>query len=104
VAVMYLGRIVEEASSDEIFAKPLHPYTRALVSSVPIPGRKLEGRIILQGEPPNPARRPTGCAFHPRCPMALPSCQASVPALKAVDGERTAACHFVHQSQVPLVA
>jgi len=104
VAVMYLGRIVEEASSDEIFAKPLHPYTRALVSSVPIPGRKLESRIILQGEPPNPAKRPSGCAFHPRCPMALPSCRTSIPALKAVDGKRTAACHLIDASEVPLVA
>jgi peptide/nickel transport system ATP-binding protein len=104
VAVMYLGRIVEEACSGEIFARPLHPYTRALVSSVPIPGRKLESRIILQGEPPNPAKRPSGCAFHARCPMALPSCQTSIPALKAVDGERTAACHLIDSSEVPLVA
>jgi peptide/nickel transport system ATP-binding protein len=104
VAVMYLGRIVEEASSDEIFARPLHPYTRALVSSVPVPGRKLESRIILQGEPPNPAKRPAGCAFHPRCPMAQPSCRNSVPALRAIEGERTAACHLLDPSEIPLVA
>jgi peptide/nickel transport system ATP-binding protein len=104
VAVMYLGWIVEEASSDEIFARPLHPYTRALVSSVPIPGRKLESRIILQGEPPNPAKRPTGCAFHPRCPMAQASCRSSVPALKMLEGKRMAACHLVDLSEVPLVA
>jgi len=104
VAVMYLGRIVEEASSDEIFAKPLHPYTRALVSSVPVPGRKLESRIILQGEPPNPAKRPSGCAFHPRCPMAQISCRSSVPALKAVEGKRIAACHLLNPSEVSLVA
>jgi len=104
VAVMYLGRIVEEASSDEIFAKPLHPYTRALVSSVPIPGRKLEGRIILQGEPPNPAKRPDGCAFHPRCPMAQASCRSSVPALKVLEGKRMAACHLLDSSEVALVA
>jgi peptide/nickel transport system ATP-binding protein len=104
VAVMYLGRIVEEASSDEIFAKPLHPYTQALISSVPIPGRKLEGRIILQGEPPNPANRPAGCAFHPRCRMAQPSCRTSVPALKVVEGKRTAACHLLNPSEVTLVA
>jgi len=104
VAVMYLGRIVEEASSDEIFAKPLHPYTRALVSSVPVPGRKLESRIILQGEPPNPAKRPPGCAFHPRCPMAQISCRSSVPALKAVEEKRRAACHLLDPSEVTLVA
>jgi len=104
VAVMYLGRIVEEASSDEIFAKPLHPYTRALASSVPVPGCKLEGRIILQGEPPNPAKRPAGCAFHPRCPAALPSCHAAVPELKAVDGGRRVACHLMTPSGVSLAA
>jgi peptide/nickel transport system ATP-binding protein len=104
VAVMYLGRIIEEASSDEIFARPLHPYTRALVSSVPVPGRKLESRIILQGEPPNPAQRPSGCAFHPRCPMAQASCRSSVPALRALEGRRMAACHLLDSSEVALVA
>jgi peptide/nickel transport system ATP-binding protein len=104
VAVMYLGRIVEEASSDVIFAEPQHPYTRALVSSVPVPGRKLETRIILQGEPPNPARRPNGCAFHPRCPMAVPACQASVPSLGMIGQGRAAACHLLDRSDVPLVA
>lgn len=103
VAVMYLGRIVEEACSGEIFAKPLHPYTRALVSSVPIPGRKLESRIILQGEPPNPAKRPSGCAFHPRCPMAQASCRSSVPALKVLEDKRMGACHLLDSSEVALV-
>ncbi len=69
VAVMYLGRIVEEASSDVIFHRPSILCT-ALVSSVPVPGKILEGRVILQGEPPNPANRPLGCAFHPRCALA----------------------------------
>ncbi len=67
VAVMYLGRIVEEGPADTIFVDPQHPYTQALVSSVPQPGRALDSRIILQGEPPNPGNRPPGCAFHPRC-------------------------------------
>ncbi len=95
VAVMYLGRIVEEASSDVIFRTPQHPYTKALVSSVPVPGRPLEGRVILQGEPPNPASRPTGCAFHPRCPMATAECRNTVPELRAIAPGRTAACHLV---------
>lgn len=95
VAVMYLGRIVEEASSDVIFRTPQHPYTKALVSSVPVPGRPLEGRVILQGEPPNPASRPTGCAFHPRCPMATAQCRNTVPELRAIAPGRTAACHLV---------
>lgn len=95
VAVMYLGRIVEEASSDVIFRTPQHPYTKALVSSVPVPGRPLEGRVILQGEPPNPASRPTGCAFHPRCPIATAECRNTVPELRAIAPGRTAACHLV---------
>ncbi len=95
VAVMYLGRIVEEASSDVIFSTPLHPYTKALVSSVPVPGKLLKGRVILQGEPPNPARRPSGCAFHPRCPIAADICRTQVPQLLSVADGRTAACHMV---------
>ncbi|MCA1368633.1 ABC transporter ATP-binding protein [Bradyrhizobium sp. BRP14] len=95
VAVMYLGRIVEEASSDVIFQSPQHPYTKALVSSVPVPGKPLEGRMILQGEPPNPAERPSGCAFHPRCPLARDICRTSVPALRQSGSGRTAACHIV---------
>lgn len=91
VAVMYLGRIVEEAPSDRIFADPRHPYTQALVSSVPSAGSGLEGRIILQGEPPNPAARPSGCAFHPRCRFAVPACARHIPELDIHDG-RLAAC------------
>ncbi|MBL4916750.1 ABC transporter ATP-binding protein [Szabonella alba] len=95
VAVMYLGRIVEEAPSDRIFADPRHPYTQALVSSVPKPGQGLDGRIILTGEPPNPARRPSGCAFHPRCPRAVPTCATTVPVLEP-QGRRSAACLRLH--------
>ncbi len=95
VAVMYLGRIVEEASSDTIFRSPQHPYTRALVSSMPIPGKRLQSRIVLKGEPPNPAARPSGCAFHPRCPMAIDICRTTTPALRRVGDGRTAACHVV---------
>jgi peptide/nickel transport system ATP-binding protein len=95
VAVMYLGRIVEEASSEDIFREPLHPYTRALVSSVPVPGAALRDRVILQGEPPNPAARPSGCAFHPRCSVAVARCRIEVPLLKPVDEGRKAACHLL---------
>ncbi len=104
VAVMYLGRIVEEASSDEIFRAPQHPYTRALVSSVPIPGKPLEGRIILQGEPPNPASRPSGCAFHPRCPLAREICRSVTPELLDIGEGRTAACHVVAGETTPVAA
>ncbi|MBN8188103.1 ABC transporter ATP-binding protein [Salipiger thiooxidans] len=95
VAVMYLGRIVEEGPAEALFARPRHPYTQALVSSVPVPGRALDSRIILQGEPPNPAARPSGCAFHPRCPMAEPMCRGAVPGLRATAPGRASACHLV---------
>ncbi len=104
VAVMYLGRIVEEASSDVIFGTPLHPYTKALVSSVPVPGKPLKGRMILQGEPPNPANRPSGCAFHPRCPLATDICRTNVPPLRQVADDRTAACHLVASADQPVAA
>ncbi|MCZ4091747.1 ABC transporter ATP-binding protein [Sinorhizobium psoraleae] len=104
VAVMYLGQIVEEASSDVIFQSPRHPYTEALVSSVPVPGKILEGRRILQGEPPNPANRPSGCAFHPRCPLASDICRTSAPDLRSIGGGRTAACHLVPGETAPVAA
>ncbi len=104
VAVMYLGRIVEEASSDAIFAHPQHPYTQALVSSVPVPGKRLEGRILLKGEPPNPAQRPSGCAFHPRCAAALPSCADTVPLLQTIAPARRAACHLLTASDTEQAA
>ena len=97
VAVMYLGKIVEEASSGVIFDTPQHPYTKALVSSVPVPGRLLEHRMILKGEPPNPANRPKGCVFHPRCPMAGFQCQTTMPELEITGYDRRTACHFVEQ-------
>jgi peptide/nickel transport system ATP-binding protein len=96
VAVMYLGRIVESGPAEEIFANPRHPYTQALVSSVPVRGRAPDSRIILQGEPPNPAQRPDGCAFHPRCAHAEDICRrAAPPPLRDVARDRRAACHFV---------
>ncbi|CAN7533703.1 ABC transporter ATP-binding protein [Neorhizobium sp. LjRoot104] len=104
VAVMYLGRIVEEASSDVIFHSPQHPYTKALVSSVPVPGKILEGRVILQGEPPNPANRPLGCAFHPRCALAQDVCRTVVPPLRPIGNGRTAACHIVAGEAAPIAA
>jgi len=104
VAVMYLGRIVEEASSDVLFHAPRHPYTQALVSSVPVPGRKLKDRTILQGEPPNPANRPSGCAFHPRCPLAAEICRTAAPELRWVGPNRSAACHLVTPEPASMAA
>jgi len=100
VAVMYLGRIVEDGPSDKIFSDPKHPYTQALVSSVPQPGRSLNSRIILQGEPPNPAQRPTGCAFHPRCRLSEDICRRDTPHLRQIAQDRSAACHLVAPATV----
>ncbi|UVK48167.1 ATP-binding cassette domain-containing protein (plasmid) [Mesorhizobium sp. AR07] len=93
IAVMYLGEIVEEGLPDDVLHEPLHPYTRALVSAVPQAGRRSE-RVILQGDPPNPAARPSGCPFHPRCPVARPLCAEQAPELRNVDGSRKVSCHF----------
>ncbi len=100
VAVMYLGRIVEEGQTDDVFAAPAHPYTKALVSAAPVPGKPAGGRTVLQGETPDPAQRPTGCVFHPRCPVAQPPCAASAPPLVSVGPGRAAACHLI--AAVPL--
>ncbi len=94
VAVMYLGRIVEEGDADDLFATPAHPYTRALVSAAPTPGRRMVDRVVLQGDPPDPADRPTGCAFHPRCPVAFARCRTESPDLVDLDAGRRAACHL----------
>ncbi|RLL72794.1 ABC transporter ATP-binding protein [Paenirhodobacter hankyongi] len=104
VAVMYLGRIVEEGPAEQIFAEPRHPYTQALVSSIPVPGRPLDARILLQGEPPNPAARPAGCAFHPRCPLAQGLCRTRVPALRVPEPGRAVACHVTAGAQSPVAA
>jgi peptide/nickel transport system ATP-binding protein len=96
VAVMYLGRIVEEGDPDAVLQDAAHPYTQALVSAIPHPG-KTSSRIILQGDPPSPANRPSGCAFHPRCPVASAQCRVEAPLLKPrrSDGRRVA-CHVAH--------
>jgi len=92
---MYLGRIVELGPAAQVFEKPLHPYTKALVSAVPVPDPERESRrqrILLPGDPPSPMNPPAGCAFHPRCPYAIEACKAAVPAMDTFDGSRQVAC------------
>ena len=93
VAVMYLGRIVEIGTMLEVLENPQHPYTRALISVIPVPNPRLRHeRIILQGETPNPINVPSGCRFHPRCPVAIEACKASDPPLATLSKTHQAAC------------
>jgi len=97
VAVMYLGKIVELAERNELFDNPLHPYTQSLTSAVPIPSPKLERkrqRIILKGEPPSPTNPPTGCVFHPRCPIVEDICKVEIPKFREVKPGHFVACHL----------
>lgn len=96
IVVMYLGKIVEIADSRELYDKPLHPYTQALLSAIPVPKIHQEKkRMVLQGEVPSPINKPTGCAFHPRCPHCTEQCKKEEPTLyRYKDSEHTVACHL----------
>ncbi|WP_144941148.1 ABC transporter ATP-binding protein [Paenibacillus sp. 32O-W] len=96
VAVMYLGSMVEQASREELFRNPLHPYTKALLSAVPIPDPVMRReRIVLKGDIPSPANPPSGCKFHTRCPMAVDQCKSEVPKYREVAPGHHVACHLV---------
>jgi oligopeptide/dipeptide ABC transporter ATP-binding protein len=95
VAVMYLGRIVELAGKEELFARPLHPYTRALLAAAPIPNpRAKKERLVLEGDMPSPAAPPSGCHFHTRCPFAFRRCRTEEPVLREAGHGRQFSCHL----------
>ncbi len=94
VAIMYLGKIVEQASASEIFARPNHPYTQALMAEVPDVSRRGRAFTPIRGEIPSPLNPPSGCTFHPRCPHAMPRCKEEVPVLKTIAPGHVSACHL----------
>ncbi|WP_026169128.1 ABC transporter ATP-binding protein [Sinorhizobium meliloti] len=94
VAVMYLGRIVELAPCESLFAKPVHPYTEALIAAAPVPDpTRVRPEVLVEGEVPSPVNPPSGCAFHPRCPLAVERCRIDVPPLVPMEDGRLVACH-----------
>ena len=97
IVVMYLGKVVERASKKELFANPMHPYTKALISAIPIPDiHEKRNRLILGGDIPSPVNPPAGCHFHSRCPYAKERCRTEAPELKDCGNGHYAACHFCH--------
>ena len=100
VGVMYLGKMVEMTARTELFSNPLHPYTQALLSSIPIPDpRRKRQRIILSGEVPSPVNPPSGCRFHTRCPFAMDICTETEPVFEEKKEGHFAACHLVDKAR-----
>ena len=100
VCIMYLGKVVEIGTKDDIFKRTKHPYTQALLSAIPIPGKRdRKDRIILEGDIPSPVNPPSGCRFHTRCPYATERCSIEVPELTCIGGEHKVACHLVAEQQ-----
>ena len=100
IAVMYLGHVVELAGASEIYERPLHPYTRALISAVPVPDpirARANQRIAMTGEIPSPLNAPSGCPFHTRCPYAKDSCKEGMPELREIEKGRFVACHRIEE-------
>jgi len=103
IAVMYLGRIVEYTDKASLFRRPLHPYTEALLSAVPIPDPKIKRqKRVLQGDVPSPVRPPPGCTFHTRCPYVMPRCKVDVPELRQLEPGTWVSCHLHSQSLVSI--
>ncbi|MCD6459800.1 dipeptide ABC transporter ATP-binding protein [bacterium] len=103
IAVMYLGKIVEYASTDNLFSNPLHPYTQALLSAIPVPDpRSGKKRIVLKGDIPSPVNPPSGCYFHPRCPQAKDKCKTKYPDFEKKENEHFCSCFFVNKQSMEL--
>lgn len=105
LAVMYLGRIMETGTSDELFSAPRHPYTKALIDAVPAPdpeGEEMRAHVALTGEIPSPLNPPAGCVFHTRCPIAFERCRNDVPPLTRLEGHHAAACFALDGSETPV--
>jgi peptide/nickel transport system ATP-binding protein len=96
VVIMYLGRVVESANADDLFNHPLHPYTQALLAEAPTLQVKKKTYVAIKGEIPSPLHPPTGCHFHPRCPLAMARCRTEQPLLVQHDAQRSVACHVVN--------
>jgi oligopeptide/dipeptide ABC transporter ATP-binding protein len=100
VAVMYLGHLVEQGDTDQVYRSPKHPYTKALISAVPdIALGRAKRRIVLSGDPPSPANPPSGCRFHTRCPYVRPRCRTEPPALRVIAPGQSARCHYAEELQ-----
>lgn len=99
IGVMYLGKMMELAASNDLFAEPLHPYTQALMSAIPVakPGAAKRERIVLQGDPPSPVNPPSGCRFRTRCPHAMSICAEMIPDFREVQPEHWVACHLYNE-------
>ena len=101
---MYLGKIVELSDRDDLYLNPLHPYTQALMSAIPIPDPTVKRqRVLLQGDVPSPLNPPSGCRFHTRCPLAKTICQETEPQLRQIRSNQFAACHLIDAEEIEVV-
>ncbi|MFH0880381.1 MAG: ABC transporter ATP-binding protein, partial [Lentisphaerota bacterium] len=102
IAVMYLGSVMEVGTADDVYHNPVHPYTQALLTAVPLPNPRLvrKRRFVLKGDVPSPMMKPSGCGFRTRCPIARPECADSVPQLIDLENGRQVACHFIDEARM----